>query len=102
MEAKSRLKGIKVIADASTAVNSRVVTRSMRSQIVNSLLEIADMKNDSDHNELNKYRIQRDKKDLENLKQQICTTINPFKSNVKNDAWKKITTFFKRRVSSIL
>ena len=44
VEAKSRLKGIKGVADASTAVNRWVVTGSMRSQFVNSLPEISDMK----------------------------------------------------------
>ena len=44
------------------------------------------MKNcDSDNNELNKQQIQRDKKDLENLKKYISATINPFKSNIKKD-----------------
>ena len=69
-----------------SAVNRWVITGLMRSQIVNSLLEITDMKNcDSDNNELNKHQIQRDKKDLENLKKYISATINPFKSNIKKD-----------------
>ena len=44
VEATMLLKGIKGVADPSTAVNRWVVTWSMRSQFVNSLLEISDMK----------------------------------------------------------
>lgn len=55
----------------------------MRSQILNSLLEIVHMKNyDSGIIELNKHRIHRGKKDLKNLKWQISATINPFTSNI--------------------
>ena len=74
-ESKSRLKSIIAFADASTVVNRLVAIGSMRSQIVNSLLEIADMRNDDSNNkELNKHL----EKDLENLKQQICANINSF------------------------
>ena len=59
-EAKSRLKGIVSFADVPTAVNRWIVTGSMRSQIVNSLLEVADLKSyNSDNKELNK-EIERD------------------------------------------
>ena len=44
VEATMCLKGIKGVADPSTAVNRCVVTWSTRSQFVNSLLEISDMK----------------------------------------------------------
>ena len=74
-ESKSRLKSIIAFADVSTVVNRLVAIGSMRSQIVNSLLEIADMKNDDSNNkELNKHL----EKGLENLKQQICANINSF------------------------
>ena len=69
-EAKSRLKDIIAFSDASTAVNKWAVTGSMKSQIANSLLEIADIKGyDSGNKELYKHQIQRDKKDIENLRQ---------------------------------
>ena len=68
--AKSYLKGIIPFTDVSFVANRWVFTKSMRSQIANRLLEIVDMKNyDSGNKELNKHRIQRDKKDLKNLKQ---------------------------------
>ena len=74
-KSKSRLKSIIAFADVSTVVNRFVAIGSMRSQILNSLLEIADMKNDDSNNkELNKHL----EKDLENLKQQICANINSF------------------------
>ena len=42
-DAKSRLKGIIPFADISSAVNRWVVTSATRKQIVNQLLEIADI-----------------------------------------------------------
>ena len=76
-EEKSRLKGIVSFADVPTAVNRWIVTGSMRSQIVNSLLEVADLKSyNSDNKELNKPRIERDKKDIEKIKEYICSTTN--------------------------
>lgn len=85
-EAKSRLKGVVAFADISTAVNRWIVTGSMRSQIVNSLLEVADLKSyNSDNKELNKPRMERDKKDLEKIKEYICSTTNPFQKGVQKD-----------------
>ena len=60
--AKSRLKGIVSFADVSIAVNRWIITGSMRSQIVNSLLELADLKSYNSDKELNKPRMERDKK----------------------------------------
>ena len=69
INAKSRLKGIVSFADVSTAVNRWIVTGSMRSQIINNLLEVADLKSyNSDNKELNKPRMERDKKMLRKLK----------------------------------
>ena len=42
-EARNRLKGIISYADTSSAVNRRITTNSMRSEIVNNDLEIADL-----------------------------------------------------------
>ena len=42
-EAKHRLKRFMAYADISSAVNRLLVTSSLRSQIVNGLLEIADI-----------------------------------------------------------
>ena len=85
-EAKSRLKGIIAFADISTAVNRWVVTGSMRSQIVNRLLETVDMKiYDSGNKEQSKARLEKDKKDLEKIKDEICATTNPFQTSVHRD-----------------
>ena len=92
-EAKSRLKGIIQFADISTAVNRWIVTGSMRSQITNRLLEMADLKGfNSDSKELNQSRIARDKKDVEKLKENICATTNPFSENVCKVALFKLRT----------
>ena len=57
-EAKSCLRGIIPYADVSTAVNRWIVTGAMRSQIVNHLLEMADLKNyHADNKELTKPRM---------------------------------------------
>ena len=81
-EVKSRLKRIIQFADISTAVNRWIVTGSMRSQITNRRLEMADLKSfNSDSKELNQSRIARDKKDVEKLKENICATTNPFSEN---------------------
>ena len=78
-EAKSCLRGIIPYADVSTAVNRWIVTGAMRSQIINRLLEMEDLKNyHADNKELTKPRMGRDKKDLDQIKEAICATINPF------------------------
>ena len=87
VEAKSRLKGFVAFADISTAVNRWIVTGSMRSQIVNSLLEVTDLKSyNSDNKELNKPRMERDNKDVDKIKEFICATTNPFKKGINKDA----------------
>ena len=47
---KSRLKGIMAFADFASAVNRWVVTNSMRNQLANFSLELADLKHTSDGN----------------------------------------------------
>ena len=49
-EAKSRLSSIMAYADVASAVNRWVVTNSMRSQLVNSLLDLVDLKHATDGN----------------------------------------------------
>ena len=84
-EVTSCLKGIIAFADVSTAVNRWVLTGSMRSQIVNKLLETADTKSyDSGNKEQNKVRLERDKKDLEKM-EEICATTNPFQTSVHRE-----------------
>ena len=49
-ETKSRLKGILDYADVASAVNRWVVTNSMRNQLVNTLLELVELKHTTDGN----------------------------------------------------
>ena len=67
-------QGIDPYADIATAVNRWIFTESTRSQIVNSLLDVADLKSyDSDNKELNKPRREKDKKDVEKIKRRVTT-----------------------------
>ena len=76
-EAKSRLKGIMAYVDV--AVNRWVVTNSMRNKLVNSLLELVDLRYITDGNkELRQSRTEKDKYDLENIKSLLRSTLNPF------------------------
>ena len=68
-EAKHRLKGFTAYADISSAVNRWLVTSSLRSQIVNGLLEIADIQPPIEGNkELREKRIKKDTSDLDVIK----------------------------------
>ena len=49
-EAKSRLKGIIAFADVNTAVNRCLITSSMRTEIVNKVLNIAGLGPNDDEN----------------------------------------------------
>ena len=49
-EAKSRLNGIMAYTDVASTVNMWVVTNSVRNQLVNSLLELTDLKHVTDAN----------------------------------------------------
>ena len=67
-ETKSRLKGILDYADVASAVNRWVVTNSMRNQLVNTLLELVELKHTTDGNkEFRKSRTEKDKYDSENI-----------------------------------
>ena len=68
-EAKSRLGGIMAYVDVASAVNRWVVTNSMRSQLVNSLLDLVDLEHATDGNkELPQSRTEKDRYDLGNIK----------------------------------
>ena len=66
-EAKSRLNGIMPYADVASAVSMWVVTNSVRNQLVNSLLELTDLKHVTDGNkELRQRQTEKDKYDFKN------------------------------------
>ena len=80
--AKSRLKGIMQYADVSSDVNRWIVTSSMKTKLINSLLEYADIKSKADQcKELRQERIEKDAKVLQELKTTIKGTINPFSTD---------------------
>ena len=86
--AKHRLKGIIDFADVSSAVNRWLVTSSMRSQIVNKILDIADLSSDDGkvkNKETSNFRIARDGMDKSTLAETICGTLNPFGANLKTE-----------------
>ena len=86
-EAKSRLKGIIGCADISSAVNRRITTNSMIIEIVNNVLEIADLlKPINCPNELRAPRIAEDKEDVQKVKKFIKNTLNPFDKSTNVDA----------------
>ena len=73
-------------ADINSAVNRWHVTSAIRSDIVNTLLEYADMKGDEGGNkEVKQQRKKRDKEDLEKLKKIITSTINSFHQQRNKD-----------------
>ena len=79
-EAKNRLKGIMKYADVSTAVNRWSITHSMKTELVNSLLDIAGFSETKyNHKETKESRKRHDNnRDLKNLKDRIKETMNPF------------------------
>ena len=78
-EAKSQLKCIMVYADVVSAINRWVVTNSVRNQLVNSLLELVDLKYTTDGNKkLTQSQTGKNKYDLENIKSLLRSTLNPF------------------------
>ena len=86
-EARNRLKGIISYADTSSAVNRRITTNSMRSEIVNNDLEIADLdKPIDDTKELRAPRTVKDKEDVQKVKKLIKDTLNPFDKSTNVDA----------------
>ena len=80
---KNRLWGIMHFADVATAVNRWIITASMKTQLINTVLEKVDIKNINSENKekRNKY-IQWDKKVLKKLKVAITSIINPFKKDI--------------------
>ena len=93
-EAKNRLRGIIGFDDVQSAVNRWLFTSSMRTQIVNSLLDIANMSPISNmkHKELKPYRIEKDANDLSALINSLGETLNPFLPNINCDALYNIKT----------
>ena len=68
-------------ADVATAVNRWVVTNSVRNQLVNSLLELIDLKHTTDANkelQQKKARRKKNKYDFKNIKSLLRSTSNPF------------------------
>ena len=94
-EAKSRLKGIIAFADVNTAVNRWLVTSSMRTEIVNRVLDIAGLSpndDESNNKETNPKRVERDANDLIKLSRSILDMVNPFDANINKDALFNIKT----------
>ena len=85
--------GIIGYADISSAVNRWITTNSMRSEIVNNVLEIADLDKPIDGTkELRAPRIAKDKEDVQNFKKLIKDTLNPFDKSTNVDALFNIKT----------
>ena len=83
--AKSRLEGIMAFADISTAVNRWIVTASMKSKILNAVLDCADMKISYDESkELRASRIRAEQNHLSKLKKVIKATVYPFSKQLKD------------------
>ena len=93
-EAKSRLKGIIAFADVNTAVNRWLITNSMRTEIVNKVLNIAGLgpNDDENNNKMSSTRVKRDARDLENIYNSIREMINPFDSSIIKDVLFNIKT----------
>ena len=79
----------------STAVNRWIVTASMKTQLINAVLEKADMKNiNSENKEKRNSRIERDNNNLKKLKSAITSTINLFKKDIDKNKLFNIRTGF--------
>ena len=92
---KNRLQGIMNFADVSTAVNRWIVTASMKTQLINSVLDKVDMKNiNSENKETRNSCIERDNNDLKKLKNAITSKINPFKKDIYKSKLFNIRTGF--------
>ena len=100
-DAKNRLKGIMKYADVSTAVNRWTVTNSMKSELVNRLLEIYGMsESSSGHKETQGPRMKRDNRDLSKLKKAITETMNPFDENLNKNILFNIKTGRKANIEA--
>ena len=92
-EAKSRLKGIIDFVDISSAVNRWITSNSMRSEIVNNVLQIADLDKPINGTKvLRAPRIAKDKVDVQKVKKLIKDTLNPFDESANDDALFNIRT----------
>ena len=84
--AESRLKGIMVFADISTAENRWIVTASMKSNILHAVLDCADMSISCDESkELRASRIRAEQNHLSKLNKVIKVTLNPFSKQPNKD-----------------
>ena len=98
-EAKNRFKRIIGHADISSAVNRWINTNSMRSEMVNNVLEIADLDKPIDGTkELRAPRIAKNKEDVQKVENLIKDTLNPFEKSTSVDALCNIRTDRKREI----
>ena len=94
-EAKNRLKGIMMFADVNSAVNRWVVTNSMRTQIVNKVLDLAGLSPKdapTANRETEPTRMKRDAADFKKISESIRDMLNPFDENINKDALFNIKT----------
>ena len=93
---KNRLKGITAYVYVASAVNRWVVVNSMRSQLVNPLLKLVDLKHATDGNKkLQQSQTEKDKCDLDDIKQVILYV----------DGWRasfKVIHFFFKTLMTLL
>ena len=93
LKQKNRLKRIIGYADVSSAVNRWFTTNSMKSEVVNNILEIADLDKPMDGTkELRAPRIVKDKEDIQKIKKLIKDTLHPFDKSTNVDALFNIKT----------
>ena len=79
--------GIIGYADISSAVNRWITTNSVRSEIENNILEIADLDKPIDGTkEFRVPKIAKDKEDIQKVKKLIKDTLNPFDKSTNVDA----------------
>ena len=93
---KNRLKGITAYVYVASAVNRWVVVNSLRSQLVNPLLKLVDLKHATDGNKkLQQSQTEKDKCDLDDIKQVILYA----------DGWRasfKVIYFFFKTLMTLL
>ena len=78
-DAASRLTGIAAFGQSEAARKRWMMTRSVRSSIVNNLMNKAGLQSNEDiTKELKPYRIKKDNEDLQKIIEGIKSTMNPF------------------------
>ena len=83
--AKSPLKGIMAFAEISTAADRWIVTASMKSKILNAVLDYADMNISYDESkELSASRIRAEQNHLSKFKKILKATENSFSKQLKD------------------